>query len=437
MLGPIHSPGRRAPVPVNLAAGWHWHHASGTLLALFFSVAAALHAGEPRPRLWWCRQARPRWKWRRRWTRPSSWMPPPAGNSRRSTTPASWFPSRCSPPSRPTVCRTKRPSVWRPPFRRARVPTSRDASRSNRPDDTAKGNVGFRVEEVDDKSLGLWDGQSPVLVYNHGMITAENVPEGDARRTRSCYVHPLYGLSGEVLTDDFPRDHYHHHGIFWTWPHVKIDGQEYDLWTDRGIKQRFVEWLSREGGPVAGVIGVENGWFVGDQKVMIERVWICAYKAAGDARSIDLEFTWIPIDKPITLWGAGGKSYGGLTVRFAPPSSKDPSTVITVPSGRTTADLPDTPLAWADFTSKFDDQPTPSGAAVFVDPAHPDYPPTWLTRHYGPLCVGWPGVNPKTFQPGTPIRLNYRIWIHKTAAELARIQQAYDGYAAAMQAAWQ
>jgi hypothetical protein len=295
----------------------------------------------------------------------------------------------------------------------------------------------FRLDDVNDKSLGLWDGDAPVLVYNHGMITAENVPENDARRTRACYVHPVYGLSGEVLTEDFPRDHFHHHGIFWTWPHVKIDAEEYDLWADRGIKQRFVRWLAKEAGPVTGVIGVENGWFVSDAKVMIERVWIRAYKPWSDSRSLDLEFIWIPVDKPITLWGAGGKSYGGLTVRFAPPSGKDPNTVITVPGGRTSGDLPDTPLAWADFTSVFGDHPTPSGAALFVDPNHPDFPPTWLTRHYGPLCIGWPGVNPKTFDPGKPIRLNYRIRIHKTAGETGQIQQAYDAYAGAGSCAWQ
>lgn len=295
----------------------------------------------------------------------------------------------------------------------------------------------FRLEDVDDKSLGLWDGPSPVLVYNHGMITAEHVPEADRRRTRSCYVHPLYGLGGEILTEDFPRDHYHHHGVFWTWPHVKIDEEELDLWADRGIKQRFVAWLGREVGPVAGAIGVENGWFVDDAKVMIERVWLRAQKPCGDSRCLDLEFTWIPVEKPITLWGAGGKSYGGLTVRFAPPSRKDPATLITVPSGPTTADLPDTPLAWVDFTSKFGDHATRSGAAVFVPPTHPDYPPTWLTRHYGPQCIGWPGVAPRTFEPGCPIRLSYRIWIHKAPVETPEIQGAYDAYAAVSGVGWQ
>jgi len=314
-------------------------------------------------------------------------------------------------------------------FRRFRLEPAKAGSRSD--------GVEFHFQDLDEKSLGLFDGDRPVLTYNHGTITNEAVPEKDHRRSRACYIHPLWGLNGEVLTEDFPRDHYHHHGVFWTWPHIVVQGQEYDLWAGPNIKQRFVRWLCREAGPVAAVLGVENGWFVGQQKVMIERVWIRAYKAAGGSRSLDLEFAWIPVDEPVTLWGAPNKSYGGLTVRFAPPSRKDPSTVITVPSGPTEADLPETRLPWADFTSKLGGASTLSGAAVFVDPGHPDYPPTWLTRHYGPLCVGWPGVNSKTFEPGMPIRLNYRIWIHKAAVTTEQIQQAYDAYAAARKVKWE
>ena len=35
----------------------------------------------------------------------------------------------------------------------------------------------------------------------------------DGRYERSNYVHPLYGLDGEVLTEDFPEDHRHHRGV--------------------------------------------------------------------------------------------------------------------------------------------------------------------------------------------------------------------------------
>ena len=296
--------------------------------------------------------------------------------------------------------------------------------------------VPFCLKDIDDKSLGVFDGEEPVLVYNHGVITKESVPEKDHRRKRSCYIHPVYGLSGEVLTDDFPRDHYHHHGIFWTWPHVGVDGEEHDIWAGNTIWQKFVKRLDCRAGPVAAVIGVENGWFVGDKKVMIERVWITAHKVAAETRALDIQLVFIPTDKPVTLWGAQGKSYGGLTVRFRPPSSKDPATVITVHEGVTDVDLSESPQPWADYTSKLGGHDTQSGASVFIGPDHPDYPPTWLLRHYGPLCVGWPGVIAKTFEPGVPIRLNYRIWIHKTAVAVEEVQAAYDGYLAACGAKW-
>ncbi len=293
---------------------------------------------------------------------------------------------------------------------------------------------GFRFQDVSDKSLGVWDAGAAVLVYNHGLITNENVPRKDHRRSRACYVHPLYGLGGEVLTDDFPRDHYHHHGVFWTWPHIEIDGRHYNSWEGDDIKQRFVRWLARESGPVAAVLGVENGWFHQGRKMMIERVWLRAYKAAGETRSVDIELVLIPLGKPVTLRGAGGKSYGGLTVRFHPASRKE--TVITVPGGRTKGDLANTRLKWADFTSTFGRAGGQSGAAIFVSPDHPDYPPTWLTRYYGPLCVGWPGVKAKTFPPGKCIRLKYRLWIHKKAGEPAALKEAYETYCRGMEAKW-
>ena len=263
------------------------------------------------------------------------------------------------------------------------------------PDKVSGGDGVFQWKPTSDKSLGLYQSGRPVLVYNFGRITNEKVPANESRRSRACYVHPVWGLNGEVLTDDFPKDHYHHHGIFWTWPHVEIEGKEYDLWLGHGIRQQFVRWLDRQAGPLAAVLGVENGWYVGEKKVMVERVWLRAYRAAEDHRVLDIDLALIPQGSPVTLRGAEGKSYGGLTMRFAPGPGK--TTLITVPSGPAKDDLPDTPLAWADFTSQFAGAAASSGGAIFVDPGHPDYPPTWLTRHYGPLCVGWPGVRAKTF----------------------------------------
>jgi hypothetical protein len=310
------------------------------------------------------------------------------------------------------------------------------------------------VENNEKKQLSLSEGTLPVLTYQYDAIEHENVPKNDLRRTAGCYVHPLHGINGEVLTDNVPSDHYHHHGIFWTWSHVALhesDGNivEYNLWeSNTALKQYFVRWIDKTFTDQSATFAVENGWFIGKpqdgKKIMIERVKIIVHRIhkgdqKGDiaSRMVDFEFQWQPTDKPITLRGVEGKSYGGFTVRFKPfvaagKSQAEPNEFnrITTPSGIAQGDLPETPLAWADYTSFFGDRSAEekrlSGATIFIPKTHPDFPPTWLTRYYGPLCVGWPGVKGRTFQPGEKIELCYRIWIHDGAVTVPQIEKAYS-----------
>jgi len=312
----------------------------------------------------------------------------------------------------------------------------------------------FRFNEKKDvKTLSLVEGGKPIFSYVYDIVAHENVPEKNQNRTAGCYVHPLCGLDGEILTDNAPADHFHHHGVFWTWPHVDVhqpDGKvaQYNLWAGTTeLKQHFVRWLDRKTTGENATFAVENGWYLAGtpassaEKIMKETVRITVYCPKIDDglrnRAIDFEFVWTPTNKPITLRGAEGKSYGGLTIRLRPfvvPNKKlaeaSEINVITVPGGPAEKDLPDTPLAWADYTSRFGDNDNRSGAALFVPKTHPDYPPTWLTRYYGPLCIGWPGVKDRTFQPGEEIKLQYRLWIHDGPVDVRQIEKAYDEYCA-------
>lgn len=281
----------------------------------------------------------------------------------------------------------------------------------------------FRFAEVSPTALGLWEGSLPVLVYQHGLVRKPGVPE---RFARSSYVHPLYGPDGEVLTDDFPADHYHHRGLFWAWPHVTVAGAHYDLWMLRGIAQRFEQWLSRTVTASNAMLGVANGWYVSGRKVMAEQVWFRVAPLTPNGRVVDVELIWTPTDQPVTLAGAEGKSYGGLTLRFAPGTN----TVITVPAGSPPQDLAMTNLPWADLTRRWVNPGVTSGVAILVHPSHPDFPPQWLTRHYGVLCLGWPGVKPKTLQPGQPAHCRYRLWIHRGRPTVGELQQAFQRYQA-------
>lgn len=319
---------------------------------------------------------------------------------------------------------------------------------------------GFSFSHGENRTVNLQENGKPVWRYNGDFLANPRVPESDPRRMAGCYVHPLYGLHGETLTDDAPRDHYHHHGVFWTWPHVNVhraDGsvEKYDVWTgNTRMKPLFVRFGKSEIGKDKAVFKVENGWFIApetnrfefdedgnpvSEKVVREFVTITTHPVREEAglrsRAVDFDFEWVVGDCPVSLQGAGGKSYGGLTVRFRPSLGKPGgASTITVPGGIAAEDLPEKPLPWADYTDRFEKDAEGklterrSGAAVFVPKSHPDYPPTWLTRYYGPLCVGWPGVKERRFEPGEAIRLSYRIWIHDAPVDVETLERVYKAY---------
>ncbi|MEJ6603735.1 MAG: PmoA family protein [Opitutaceae bacterium] len=80
------------------------------------------------------------------------------------------------------------------------------------------------------------------------------VPETPAKESTRPYVHPLYSIDGDVLTNLRPNDHPWHHGLsfmltsvngvnFWGGPtHRAADS--YQWRSDHGF-QRHVEWLVR------------------------------------------------------------------------------------------------------------------------------------------------------------------------------------------------
>ncbi len=354
--------------------------------------------------------------------------------------------------------------------------------------ENAKAGAGFEWT-LADGLLTLRDGEKIVFSYRYSFLEHENVPKTDSRRGAGCYLYPLNGVDGENLTDLAPKDHYHHRGVFWTWPAVGVweaDGtkREYDLWTTNApIRQRFVRFLDRsivdgagngENGGDFAEFAVENGWFVGPnatktdaeldptakdgqngervgeriaenaplygEKVVTEIVRVKTGPLETfegvRCRSVDVEIVLIPNEKPISLRGAEGKSYGGLTIRFRPVGKNGEDRFILTDEGLAKGDMPEKPLRWADFTSRFGavDKETGeknalSGAAIFLSPNFPDFPPTWLTRYYGPLCVGWPGVVEQKFEPGERIEMRARIWLHEGLVAKETLQKAFECWA--------
>ncbi|MSU64205.1 MAG: hypothetical protein EXS31_17750 [Pedosphaera sp.] len=47
---------------------------------------------------------------------------------------------------------------------------------------------------------------------------------------RGGYLHPIFSPSGRPVTDDYPSNHKHHHGIWFPWTKTEFEGRHPDFW---------------------------------------------------------------------------------------------------------------------------------------------------------------------------------------------------------------
>ena len=270
-----------------------------------------------------------------------------------------------------------------------------------------------------DGQARFFDAGKPVLVYNYRMVLPAGVPED---RRRSCYIHPIYGLNGEVLTDDFPKDHFHHRGLSWMWLVVEVAGKKYDLWTIKGIRDHTIKLLDAQSSPDSATLKMANAWITdGGSKVLDETVTITAHKAEADGRAIDLEISLNPVDQPVTL-DSSATGYSGINLRFAPRQD----TVIVTSSGKADKDVNRERYYWSDLSGKFGGSKGFSGIAIFDNPANPSYPTGWSNRFYGILGPSFTGIQPVTIKPGEPLVIKYRVWVHE--GDSSGVPAAYQDY---------
>jgi hypothetical protein len=87
------------------------------------------------------------------------------------------------------------------------------------------------------KNLELRLNGSPVLQY---LAHSGQRPRNDIEPIyeRGGYLHPVRTPSGRVVTDDYPANHIHHHGIWSAWTKTRFDGRTPDFWNMGQAKGR-------------------------------------------------------------------------------------------------------------------------------------------------------------------------------------------------------
>ena len=243
---------------------------------------------------------------------------------------------------------------------------------------------------------------------------------------RSDYIHPLYGLEGEMLTRDWPEGgHPHHRAIFWAWPEVEYGSERGDIYALQRVFARPSGEIEYTGGPVFAQIKAENIWmWENTEPIVREQAVIRVYCATSTSRIIDLAIELQAMKDSITIATRNTDSYGGLNLRMMTPESQEISYF------KDEADAK--PLrAWSDFNGIFQGNHSVSGLMVLQHQDNPDYPGDWV--EYPDLA--W--VQPTFPASGTryplsrenSLILRYRLIVHAGGKPMREISEMrWDAY---------
>jgi len=272
------------------------------------------------------------------------------------------------------------------------------------------------TENAQTGQVVITESGKPVLQYNYKTVQP---PDGyldkvrpDSRKyamPRSNYIHPLYGLDGEVLTEDWSIDHPHHRGIYWAWPEVDYAGGRGDLHALQRVFARPTGKIKCSHTRDFALITAESIWKWEDKTPIVrELTSIRAHAERQDGRRIDLRFEMTALVDGVTLARRGTNQYGGLNIRLsqvqglrlihhADPDGAAPR------------------RAWSDSIGIRSGGSAPVGFGVFEKATNPDYPGDWITYPKLPwFQPAFPAAGTRyPLDRNKPLVLEYRLWIRR------------------------
>ncbi len=242
---------------------------------------------------------------------------------------------------------------------------------------------------------------------------------------RSHYFHPVYDLSGNVLTADFPSDHLHHHGIWWAWHQIRQNGKQIsDGWDIKNIHWDVNE-LHHKPLPSGKLLLTMNvDWLTNDQKLIIkENSTALFHPSEKHYRVIDFDIA-LSSDGAVEIGGADNeKGYGGFSIRLKQPKNLEFSDRNGKVKPENTAVNAG---AWMNLT--WPSGIIKSGVVIMCRDTKPDRTAPWILRSsksmQNPVFPGRQCVP----VPKEGLNLKYRIVIHDGTLNKKQIQTIYDSY---------
>ncbi|MFT4691500.1 MAG: hypothetical protein ACI9OD_003725 [Limisphaerales bacterium] len=286
-------------------------------------------------------------------------------------------------------------------------------------------NHGFSVTNSGGGIRVSRDG-APILVYQ----LDPKAKQGEFARAN--YIHPLYDLHGRVLTEDFPADHLHHRGVFWSWHQLLLNGKSLaDPWACKDIS-----WSAPKiGGDGSTTLNLEvaRDWLVPNPERPSEQLPVVKMTVSVEVprptdsrRIIDVELKMRALVEGISIGGSADvKGYGGFSPRIK--LSEDVKF-----TGQTGPVKPHKTAveggAWMNVSQTLDGKSV--GFAMLVHPSHPQFPLKWILRSKRSMQnPQWPGNQPVAISTTEDTVLRYRMVVHDGTLTPGAIDKIWKSFA--------
>ncbi len=256
---------------------------------------------------------------------------------------------------------------------------------------------------------------------------------------RGGYLHPVLSPSGKQITDDYPADHKHHHGIWFAWTHTEFEGRTPDFW-NMGDGKGTVEFVSLDktwSGPVHAGFSSQHRQVdlsAPKPKTALNETWNVRLYAVGkdtkkpyfvfDVEVTDVCATNLPLKLPTYRYGGigvrGNGAWNGKTnLNFLNSEGV---------TDRSKGDKNETSGRWAHLGGLVDGALT--GLAILGHPDNVRAPqpqrihPTEPFINFAPQQAGDVEIT-----PGRPLTLRYRFVVADGAPDKVELDRLWNDYA--------
>lgn len=281
-------------------------------------------------------------------------------------------------------------------------------------------------------------GEGILLKYNnqHIFFYQTATKSHDGLYPRANYIHPLYGLNGEILTEDFPEDHLHHRGIFWAWHQLYVKGQRVgDPWECKGITWRInhTEYKASQDTAVLitrltweenlpGKANANPGGLIGEETV------ITCIKNKEDQLEINFDIRLTALHDGTRIGGSEDvKGYSGFSIRTKLPDD------LTFYSSSGKVIPRETAIdagGWINMQATFEPgREQQTSITLMCDPNDPMPFHGWILRDKGSMQnAAFPGRDPVSIPEGKTLSMQYKILLHRPDMSREQIGQIYNQF---------